>query len=215
MGKVLPRDLRIIFDYQDDEQDRMQAEVRRVRADKRRINLETGMTTVRVEREQMLSDGEINEAQFASMELEDGRLPDLIELGIPDPLLISENDPEVVLIAIEAKRVEIYEIAGRANNKAEKERVLWALKALEHLEEIYAESLEQQMEEEALAQMEQEQMAAENVDESSGGNGAKPPQSGGRVDESLATKRRRIQRWKWCKATPIRRPCGRVACDGQ
>lgn len=173
MGRILPPTLRIVFDYQDDEQDRMQAEVRRVRADKRRINLEMGMTTVRVEREQMRTDGEITDAQFDQMELEDGRTPsgddilvlfadydsdisDLIDIGIPNPLLVSENDPETVLVAIEVQRAEILAIAGRANSKAEKERALWALKALEHLEGMYEEALSQMLLEQESAELEEE-----------------------------------------------------------
>ena len=161
LGKVLPPTLRIVFDYQDDEEDRMAAEVRRLRADMRRINLETGMTTVRLERERMLADGEINEAQFAAMELEDGRLPsgddiltlfaepgdlgDLVNLGLSNPLLVTQNQPGMVLPAIERKRAEVLAVSGRAGTKAEKERALWALKALEHLESLYQDKLEEEL----------------------------------------------------------------------
>ena len=154
LGKVLPKSLRLIFDYQDDEQDRMQADVKRTRAGARRIDLEMGMTTVRVERERMLANGEVTDAQFAQMELDDGRLPsgddvlvaftdpsneyaDLLDIGIPDPLLISQNDPETVLVAIEAARVEALRQIGLASVKREKERAQWALKALDHLRSLY------------------------------------------------------------------------------
>ncbi len=154
MGKVLPPTLRIIFDYQDDEQDRMRAENQNIRAQMRRTNLEMALTTIRVERERMLAEGEITEAQFAEMELQDGRLPsgddiltlfaspesdvyEYLELGMENPLLISQNDPAAFLTAIETQRAEVLVVVGQAASKKEKERALRAVTALDYLRTLY------------------------------------------------------------------------------
>jgi len=189
LGKVLPKSLRLVIDYQDDEQDRMQADIKRVRAEARRVDLEMGMTTVRVERERMLQNGEVTDAQFAQMELEDGRLPsgddvlvvfadpeseyaELVDIGIPDPLLISQNDPEVVLVAIEKKRVEVLNAIAVATIKRDKERAEWALKSLDHLRSLYeAEQALMEVEEESLAGAAEEEGVTDPAG-STGNNGS-------------------------------------------
>jgi hypothetical protein len=76
VGKFLPPHLRFVFDFQDDELDRMRAEIRDLRSQRHERDLRSGAITVRVVREQMLSDGDITDSQFQDMELEDGRTPD-------------------------------------------------------------------------------------------------------------------------------------------
>jgi hypothetical protein len=53
--KFIPKELKIVFDFQDDEQDQQQANIRKQRADARKTDLETGVITVRVAREQALA----------------------------------------------------------------------------------------------------------------------------------------------------------------
>lgn len=75
-AKFLPPYLRLVFDYQDDEQDKLNADIRKVRSERREKDLSIGVTDVRTEREAMVENGEITEAQFIAMELADGRTPD-------------------------------------------------------------------------------------------------------------------------------------------
>src|SRR4030042_6169526 len=88
-GKFLPPSLKMRFDVQDDWIDQVQAEIHNTRAMKYERNLGDGAITVRVTREQMLSLGEITEAQFREMELESGRTQD----GLPVDVLFYGDNP--------------------------------------------------------------------------------------------------------------------------
>lgn len=108
--KYLPPHLRMVFDFQDDAQDRQVADSRKVRAEKRQIDSQTGALDKRAMREQMLADGDIDRGQFERLELRDGRLADgssilslfysddrqiskMLDLGVDDPLDVSGNTP--------------------------------------------------------------------------------------------------------------------------
>lgn len=80
--KFLPSFLHATFDNQDDSEDRQNAEIVNVRAQARERNLAQGVTSQRVERENMMYKGEITPAQFEELELGDGRLPDGVEVDI-------------------------------------------------------------------------------------------------------------------------------------
>jgi hypothetical protein len=89
-GKFLPPHLKITFDFQDDEQDRAHAENASLRSQTRERDLNAGAITVRIAREQMLEDGEIDQAQFNQMELADGRTPE----GLPIEAMFYATDNE-------------------------------------------------------------------------------------------------------------------------
>lgn len=89
--KYLPPHLTLEFDYIDDEQDRAQAEIRKLRAEQRQIDLASKAISVRVARQQMLAQRDINDDQFEDMELSDGRLSD----GTDVLLLFSTDDPTI------------------------------------------------------------------------------------------------------------------------
>lgn len=91
--KFLPPFLKMVFDYQDDSQDRQVAEIRGVRSVTRERNVATKITDVRTERENMLRDGEITQEQFEQLELNDGRLGD----GTCIDILFHSTDPELSL----------------------------------------------------------------------------------------------------------------------
>jgi hypothetical protein len=186
-GKVLPPFLKIVFDYQDDEQDRAQSEIRKTRASTRKENLAAGTMTVRIAREEMVTNGEIDLSQFREMELEDGRLPDgesvitlfvsddpayqeLLDLEVEEPLLTIANDPEEMLVSIELAAIEAMYIATNSPNKPLATKANNALAALSLLKEAYeplvAEAVQQDMEADAAA----EEAAEEN---------AEAPQTGG------------------------------------
>lgn len=124
LGKPVPSHLQVMFDNQDDEQDRQQAEIREVRAKTRKENLASKVMDIRTARERMLDAGDISEQQFDDMELADGRLPDgqdilnlflttdpvlqeMLSISVGDVLNVKENDAETVLGAIEDKLLEV------------------------------------------------------------------------------------------------------------
>jgi len=112
--KFLPLHLKINFEFQDDSEDRQSAEIGGVRAERRNSDINAGVSTVRVERQKMLENGEITVTQLAEMELADGRTMDgrdiltlfyvdkapfetLLDLGVLDPDNVRKHDPEVML----------------------------------------------------------------------------------------------------------------------
>jgi hypothetical protein len=167
-GKFLPPYLKLVFDYQDDEQDRLQADIRKVRAERRKTDLETGITTTRVSREQALSAGDLTPAQFEELELDDGRLPDgqdaltlfsstepfyleYLDLGVDDPLLIDANDPTDMMVAIEGAALDVQDVLVNSSNAKERLRAKQALAALGALKEIYSQLLERDVAQEQRA----------------------------------------------------------------
>jgi hypothetical protein len=176
--RFLPPQLRMVFDFQDDEQDRTQAEISKVRAETRERDISTGIITPRIAREQMLADGEINEDEFEAMELEEGRTPDgqdvvnlfysldadyqaLLDVGVDDPLAVLVNDPVVVLAGIEAAMLTARDILTNATSTNERVKARRALAALAALKELYLEQAVGEEEEE----MEVEGEETEEVEE--------------------------------------------------
>ncbi len=178
--KFLPKELRLVFDYQDDEQDRLKADVQSTRAKTRQLDLNSGVVTVRVSREQALAAGDITQAQFNHMELEDGRLPNgddvlslfssvdnmlvqILDLGVDDPLAIDFNDPVDMMLEIEEAALDAQDQLMAAGSRGEREKVEQAIAALSKLKDLYQELVlqeiqqEQQMEEAQAAEGEESQ----------------------------------------------------------
>lgn len=168
--KFLPSHLTMVFDFQDDAQDRQIAEIRRIRSDRRKVDIDSGMIDERVAREQMLEAGDLTQDQFEYLELENGRLPDGTDVltlyystdplvkkylkleGVQDPVDLQVNDPQAVLEAISQKRVEVYKaVASETSHKVQK-LLRQVLAALETLEGQYT---KQQMADEAALALEQ------------------------------------------------------------
>lgn len=163
-SKFLPPHLKAVFDWQDDAQDLMQAEIQETRSKTRKANLEVAATTIRVERENMVKNNEITTQQFIEMELAEGRLSDgtdvlalfestdgkmvsLLDLGIDDPRDVEMNDPAIILPEIKAAKAEV-ELAILRNRDLERSRQAFA--ALEALEQLYAKPEGEQGPEETL-----------------------------------------------------------------
>lgn len=89
VGKFLPPHLKMVFDYQDDQEDENQAKIRGLRSEYWDREVKSGIITVRVAREQMLEKGDITDSQFEDLELADGRLED----GSPIDVLFYSTDP--------------------------------------------------------------------------------------------------------------------------
>jgi hypothetical protein len=137
-GKFLPPHLRFVFDFQDDELDRMRAEIRDLRSQRHDRDLTSGAVTVRVVREQMLSDGDITEAQFQDMELEDGRTPDglhVLDMFYQEGNMLLEGiDPEKPDIDLVVERMhEAKALFTAATASVAKFQARMAVAALEAL----------------------------------------------------------------------------------
>ena len=151
--KFLPPSLEFHFDLQDDEQDMLQAEVRDKRSIRHERDLKSGSSSIRVTREIMLDDGDISEAQFEQMELDDGRLKDgssvlslffatdpdiqsLLSLSVDNPLDFSDNVRERLegvvaeISKAEVKALEALATAGWSNKKSKARQALAALSEL-------------------------------------------------------------------------------------
>ena len=163
--KYLPATLTFTFDIQDDEQDMLQADVRDRRSIYRERDINDGSITIRVTREQALHKGDITDAQFEQMELEDGRLADgtdvlalffspdseikaLLSLNLDNPLQINDNDAEVALREIDLAINRALEAIINLNVSGQKARARQSLAALERLREMYAGDEESDEEEE-------------------------------------------------------------------
>jgi hypothetical protein len=153
-GKFLPPYLRLVFDYQDDEQDRLQADIQKTRSDRHKTDIEDGVVTIRVAREQALSDGDLTRAQFEQLELEDGNLPDgesvltlyssldpffieHLDLGTDDPLAIEANDPLEMLVEINEAALNVQDVLANSVSGKERRLAQQASSALGQLKEIY------------------------------------------------------------------------------
>jgi hypothetical protein len=153
--KFLPTHLKLVFDFQDDAQDRQVADIRKVRAERRKIDMDTGAMDVRTMREQMLADGDIDRGQFEMMELRSGRLPngasvltlffsrdELMSglLTIPDlaqPLNIAGHDAGSALSAIRRQTQAVHKVLAVAKSERVRKAVFYAVAALNALEAKY------------------------------------------------------------------------------
>lgn len=152
-AKVLPETVTATFDYSDDAQDMQVAEIKKTRSDRHMVDLtQTRSVDKRTIREQMLSDGDITQAQFETMELEDGRLDDgspvlqvfydpeyrsLLRLGLPDPLDTFANDRENVRQQSLEVRKDLIRKLGVQKSPRDRVQILTALAALDALEKWY------------------------------------------------------------------------------
>lgn len=191
VGKLLPPHLKLVFDFQDDEQDRMKAENQKMRTETIATGLETGVITLRVAREKALEAGDITEAQFNQMELTDGRLPtgedvltmfysgdkvirELLDLGVEDPLDVNRNDALSIITAVEDKQGEIRKAMAGAGSPRQKETLKQALAALGKLREAYeeGESAQQQADD---AETEEQARGEDQPDKAPGDGGKTEP----------------------------------------
>jgi hypothetical protein len=160
----LPSYLKLVFDYQDDAQDRQQAEIQFERARSRKLNLENSITDNRYERQQMALTGEMSRNQFENLELENGRLPngqDLLTLyfrdedvykeiltlpGISNPTDVLSNDAEPVLRAISKQRSVALEMLANETRQIEERQIRESLAALQALADEYLQVEEEKVE---------------------------------------------------------------------
>jgi len=169
-GKFLPPHLKLSFDFQDDEQDKSRADVSKTRAETRNSNLESGVITERVAREQALADNDITQPQFDRMELQSGRMPggepvmslflidkepylSWLDLGVPNPLAISVNDPIDMLAEIDAAAVRVQDVLANSGQANQKARAEMTLGALNQLKTQYAPLAQQSVQQDIMARL--------------------------------------------------------------
>lgn len=179
------------FDNLDDEQDQQRAEIRDKKSMARERDLRIKVTTIRVERELMWNRGEISEQQFEDMELEDGRLPNGLDviylftieeepmskwlsLGVEDPTKIENNDPEAMLDKIHDKLFVVSKEIDATKNYNLSRQARQALAALTKLQLLYEEE-KQKEEMEELAEEQMEAGIEAQSTEVQGGGTPKPP----------------------------------------
>lgn len=155
--KFLPPYLELVFDYQDDEQDRQAAETKEIRARRWRAAIDSAVIDARTARQQMLEVGDLDRAQYERLELEDGRLPDgasvlalffsedtvikrMLDLGLGadfDPFAVDINAPDTILPAIRKKLGEAQAEIVNGDNQEERWRGMMVAAALKELEKQY------------------------------------------------------------------------------
>jgi len=144
----LPPYLEMVFDLQDDAEDRQSADINSTRSTTRTRDIEILVTNQRTEREVMMSNGEITEAQFVQLELESGRLED----GVTVEMLFYSKDAEYIdflggvdresIDSVEAGREKMLEVLATSTSKRRKKKARNSLGALEFLlGKLYAEAL--------------------------------------------------------------------------
>lgn len=149
--KVLPPQLELVFDFQDDAQDAQVAEIKNTRSTYHNRDLELGILDTRTVRQQMVEDGDLTEAQFTRLELDDGRTTDGREvialffdpefeedlaLPVEDPLDIRNNDPVLMREEILARRSALMAEITSAN-PGRRLMVETAIAALDRLGSMY------------------------------------------------------------------------------
>lgn len=156
-GKFLPRSLRLVFDFVDDEQDNRAAKNSSIRATTRERDIGDGVINVRVAREQAMAASDINKAQFEDLELEDGRLPDgsstlnlflstdpdlqrLLSISTPNPLDVEANrgNTEFILEQINDALLLVQMQEVNASTVNIKQQAKQAERALTDLRQLYS-----------------------------------------------------------------------------
>ncbi len=154
LGKPIPSHLELVFDFQDDQQDKDVADIRDVRAETREKQIADGEINIRVSRQLALESGDISASQFAELELEDDRLPDgqpainlfmssdkdiqeMLSLSVGDVLNVEANDAEFVLGQIDERLIQIRAELMNPSRPAVFNKAKESFVALEALRELY------------------------------------------------------------------------------
>lgn len=152
---VLPADVQMLYDYIDDEQDRLQAEVRKTRATQRSQDVATGVYDVRTARLRALDNDDLTQAEFDALELKDGRLPEglpalslfqsndeaiqlLLDVGVTDPLDVNANNAAEMLEAIRLRLIACSAQAINSTRDKDRQRALLCMAALTELQKLYS-----------------------------------------------------------------------------
>lgn len=152
--KYLPSHLQMVFDFQDDAQDRQRADIWLVHSNRRVQDLKSGALTKRMVREQMLDVGDLTRSQFERLELADGRTPDgatilalffsedpllqtYLDLGISNVLDVKGNNPEAIIELVREKLSEVAAAMVKETNEVKWFAAYQSMMALIYLQKYY------------------------------------------------------------------------------
>jgi hypothetical protein len=153
-SKYLPPHLKMVFDFQDDEEDRQSAETKEVRARRWATSIKDGSMDTHTARAQMVEVGDLERGQFERLELEDGRLADgtsvlalfytddsnikkFLSLPMENPLDIESNTWDKLKPAVEKNTIDALTIIVNSSNPDERWAAHKALAALRALRKLY------------------------------------------------------------------------------
>ena len=173
--KVLPAHLKLVFDFQDDTQDEQVADIRNKRSERHERDVNGGIVSIRVVREQMVEDGDLEPEQFFQLELEDSRTED----GLPLEVLFQSRDDTIQSllggIVPESEEIEVDEqiklvqaemlVMPNANMKKKAQMVLALLESLQPEEEEEIKPVEDEVIEEEELELENEEIEEEEIPE--------------------------------------------------
>ena len=153
--KLCPPYIEASFDYQDDDQDMMQANIRDIRSRAVARVAEYEIVDAAALRRLMMENGEISRPEFVRQQLADGMKEDgtpiavlfhsedkihkmLLTIdGVKDPLLYDENDAEDTISKIRINKNMCYLEIAQTKSTARNKRALESLAALNWLEREY------------------------------------------------------------------------------
>lgn len=153
-AKYLPPNLKLVFDFQDDEEDRQSAETKEVRSRRWATAIKSGSMDTHTARAQMVEVGDLERGQYERLELEDGRLEDgttvltlfyakdpevkkYLNLPVEDPLDIDENSWEELKEPVEKNKTMAMTTIVNSAQSDERWSAQKALSALKELEKLY------------------------------------------------------------------------------
>jgi hypothetical protein len=153
-SKYLPPHLKMIFDFQDDEEDRQSAETKEIRARRWATAIKSGSMDDHTSRAQMVEVGDLERGQFERLELEDGRLADgtsvlalfysedakinkFLKLPVENPLDVEKVTWEKLKPSVEKLSIDAMTIIVNSNNPDERWNAHKALAALRELRKLY------------------------------------------------------------------------------
>lgn len=153
-SKYLPPHLKMVFDFQDDEEDRQSAETKEVRARRWATSIKDGSMDTHTARAQMVEVGDLERGQFERLELEDGRLADgtsvlalfysedprinkYLKMPVENPLDFEANSWETLKPAVEKNTAEAMTVIVNSSNPDERWAAHKALSALKELTKLY------------------------------------------------------------------------------
>lgn len=153
-AKYLPPHLKLVFDFQDDEEDRQAAETKEIRARRWATAIKDSSMDKHTARAQMVEAGDLERGQFERLELEDGRLTDgtsvlalfysedkkinkYLKLPVENPLDTEANSWESIKDAVEKNTVDALTVIVNSSNPDDRWNAQKALAALRELRKLY------------------------------------------------------------------------------
>jgi len=155
-SKYLPPHLKLIFDFQDDEEDRQSAETKNIRSQRWGTAIKYGTLDTHTSRAQMVDVGDMERGQFERLELEDGRLPDgtgtstlalfysddtgitkYLQLPIENPLDVESNTWEQIKDTVNKNVIAAMKTIVNSHKPEERWNARLGLSALRELKKLY------------------------------------------------------------------------------